>query len=41
MPATPTFTASPSRPRTYYPVPANETILRLGMIFKNATGYGE
>ena len=25
-------------PRTYYPVPANETILRLGMIFKNASG---
>ena len=25
-------------PRTYYPVPANETILRLGMIFKNANG---
>ena len=25
-------------PRTYYPVPANETILRLGMIFKNGNG---
>ncbi|WP_035568071.1 alpha-amylase family glycosyl hydrolase [Hymenobacter sp. IS2118] len=25
-------------PRTFYPVPANETILRLGMIFKNADG---
>ena len=25
-------------PRTYYPVPANETILRLGMIFKNDSG---
>ncbi|MCC3153481.1 alpha-amylase family glycosyl hydrolase [Hymenobacter sp. BT770] len=25
-------------PRTFYPVPANETILRLGMIFKNASG---
>ncbi|GAB2706653.1 hypothetical protein GCM10011495_34290 [Hymenobacter frigidus] len=25
-------------PRTFYPVPANETILRLGMIFKNANG---
>ena len=25
-------------PRTFYPVPANETILRLGMIFKDATG---
>lgn len=25
-------------PRTFYPVPANETILRLGMIFKNAAG---
>ena len=25
-------------PRTFYPVPANETILRLAMIFKNADG---
>ncbi|MBC7448152.1 MAG: T9SS type A sorting domain-containing protein [Hymenobacteraceae bacterium] len=25
-------------PRDFYPVPANETILRLGMIFKNADG---
>ncbi len=25
-------------PRTFYPVPANETILRLGMIFKNGSG---
>ncbi|WP_426058930.1 alpha-amylase family glycosyl hydrolase [Hymenobacter sp. B1770] len=25
-------------PRTFYPVPTNETILRLGMIFKNADG---
>ena len=25
-------------PRSYYPIPANETLLRLGMIFKNATG---
>ncbi|GAA4355391.1 hypothetical protein GCM10023185_18180 [Hymenobacter saemangeumensis] len=25
-------------PRTYYPVPANETILRLAMIFKDAAG---
>ncbi len=25
-------------PRAFYPVPANETILRLGMIFKNADG---
>ena len=25
-------------PRTYYPVPANETILRLGMFFKNGNG---
>ena len=25
-------------PRTFYPVPVNETILRLGMIFKNADG---
>ena len=25
-------------PRTFYPVPANETVLRLGMIFKNANG---
>ena len=25
-------------PRTYYPVPAAETLLRLGMIFKNADG---
>ncbi|MBC8085124.1 MAG: 1,4-alpha-glucan-branching protein, partial [Hymenobacter sp.] len=25
-------------PRTFYPVPANETILRLGMIFKDAAG---
>ncbi|GAA3996231.1 hypothetical protein GCM10022408_03530 [Hymenobacter fastidiosus] len=25
-------------PRTFYPVPANEQILRLGMIFKNADG---
>ena len=25
-------------PRTFYPVPANETILRLGMIFKNGNG---
>ena len=25
-------------PRTYYPIPAAETLLRLGMIFKNATG---
>jgi 1,4-alpha-glucan branching enzyme len=25
-------------PRTYYPIPANETLLRLGMIFKDAAG---
>ncbi|MBD2722702.1 DUF4961 domain-containing protein [Hymenobacter armeniacus] len=25
-------------PRTYYPIPAGETLLRLGMIFKNADG---
>ena len=25
-------------PRTYYPIPAAETLLRLGMIFKNADG---
>ena len=25
-------------PRTYYPIPAGETLLRLGMIFKNASG---
>ena len=25
-------------PRTYYPIPGAETLLRLGMIFKNATG---
>ena len=25
-------------PRTYYPIPAGETLLRLGMIFKNAAG---
>ena len=25
-------------PRTYYPIPAAETLQRLGMIFKNATG---
>ncbi|MCI1187249.1 alpha-amylase family glycosyl hydrolase [Hymenobacter sp. DH14] len=25
-------------PRTYYPIPAAETLLRLGMIFKNASG---
>ena len=25
-------------PRSYYPIPAGETLLRLGMIFKNATG---
>ena len=25
-------------PRSYYPIPAGETLLRLGMIFKNASG---
>ena len=25
-------------PRSYYPIPAGETLLRLGMIFKNTTG---